>query len=147
MVVLKASHLLDGQSWWVDTMTYKFDISHSESMIQVRVSGTIDGAGIRKLWAAIAEACDSYDCYDILGVSELDEPFSITDAFNHHEIFTEVGITLRHRIAWVNVDTESREILKFTETVLVNRSKLNGGLFPSTEEARLWLQRRDDSQA
>lgn len=121
-------------------MAFKFDISHSESLIQVHVFGTVDEVAIRQLWAAIVEACDSANCYDILGISELDEPFSASDAFNHHEIFTEVGVELRHRIAWVNKDIESHDILKFTETVLVNRSKLNGGLFQSVDEAKLWLQ-------
>jgi len=127
-------------------MAYNFDISHSESLIQVHVFGTLDESAIRRLWTAIVEACDSANCYDILGVSELDEPFSTKDAFNHHEIFTEVGVGLDHRIAWVSKDIESHDIIKFTETVLVNRSKLNGALFQSVDEAKLWLYRETRPQ-
>jgi hypothetical protein len=125
-------------------MSYHFDIAHDESMIKVRVFGTIDAAAIRQLWAAIAKACESFDCYNILGVSDLDHPFSTWDAFDHHEIFADAGITLRHRIAWVNKDSESRDVLKFTETILVNRSQLNGGLFPSIEAAEEWLREGSD---
>lgn len=125
-------------------MAIEFEIAHSESLVQVRVSGNLNEVDIRNLWAAIVEACDTYDCYDILGVSELDVPFSTVDAFIHQEIFTEVGVTLRHRIAWVNVDAESREVLEFTETVLLNRNQLNGGLFSTIEEAKQWLSNAED---
>lgn len=91
-------------------------------------------------------ACDSYSCYDILGVSDLDTPFSTMDAYDHHEIWAEVGVTLKHRIAWVNKDAESLEILKFTETVLLNRCQLNGGLFPSIGEAEKWLREGSDAR-
>ena len=127
-------------------MTISFDVSHDDSLIQVRVNGAPDDADIRQLWAAIAEACATHDCYDILGVSDLDQPFSTVTAFNHHEIFSDVGITLRHRIAWVTKNSASEEILAFTESVLVNRSKLNGGLFPSVDEARKWLFEKEPTE-
>jgi hypothetical protein len=120
-------------------MTISYDITHSDSLIQVRVNGSLDVADVRRLWTAIVEACETHNCYDILGVSALDQPFSTVTAFNHHEIFTDVGVTLRHRIAWVDENGASNEILAFTESVLVNRSKLNGALFPSVEAARKWL--------
>jgi len=116
-----------------------YDIAHADSLVQVSVAGDLDEADIRQLWAAIAEACKSYDCYDILGTSDLDRPFSMITAFTHHEIFSDVGITLKHRVAWVDLNGKSDDILKFTESVLVNRSKLNGGLFVSVDEARKWL--------
>jgi hypothetical protein len=115
--------------------------------MQVRVSGIIDQDGIRQLWAAIVEACDSYDCYNILGVSDLDMPFSVSDAFDHHEIFNEVGVGPRHRIAWVNKNSTSDDILEFTETVLLNRGQLNGGLFPSIDGAKQWLRNEPDLPA
>jgi len=120
-------------------MAINYDISHSDSLIQVEVTGIADEADIRELWAAITKACSTFDCYDILGTSSLDQPFSTMTAFSHHEIFTDVGVTHRHRIAWVDLNHESEEVLKFTETVLQNRSKLNGGLFPSVDEAKKWL--------
>ena len=131
--------------WRIEFMKYDFEISHAESTIQVRVSGLIDEAGLRELWAAIAKACESHDSYDILGVSELDMPFSVATALDHYETFKEVGIGLHHRIAWVNIGPESHDILEFTETVLVNRGKLNGGLLPSIEEAKQWLREESDS--
>lgn len=127
-------------------MTIDYDISHSDSLIQVRVNGTADDADIRQLWAAIVEACETHDCYDILGISALDQPFSTVTAFNHHEIFTDVGVTLHHRIAWVDANSASEEVLAFTESVLVKRSKLNGGLFPSVEAGTKWLMEKDPAE-
>lgn len=120
-------------------MAINFEISHSDALIKVHVTGNLNEDDVRQLWAAIVEACTSFDCYDILGISDLDRPFSTEDAYNHHQIFTDVGVTRRHRIAWVNRDPESRNILKFTESVLLNRSKLTGGLFASVDEAKQWL--------
>lgn len=115
-------------------MTNSYDISHSDSLIQVNVTGIADEADIQELWVAIVKACDTFDCYEILGTSSLDQPFSTMTAFSHHEIFNDVGVTLRHRIAWVDLNHESEEILKFTETILQNRSKLNGSLFAPVEQ-------------
>jgi len=117
-----------------------YEIIHDDSLINVRVSGDVNSAGIRELWKAIVDACDSHNCYDILGVTELDEPFSALTAFKHHEIFSEVGVTNQHHIAWVDQNKKSVEILKFTETVLINRGKLNGALFDSIEEGKRWLE-------
>jgi hypothetical protein len=121
-------------------MAYNYEISHEDSLIRVRVTGTVDEATIRELWASIVKACETYNCYDVLGVSNLDTPFSTTAAFSHHEIFSDVGVTHRHRIAWVDENGDSREVLMFTETVLVNRGKLNGGVFASVDEAEQWLR-------
>lgn len=120
-------------------MALHYEITHSNSLINVRVSGNVDSDTTTEFWKAIVDACDAHKCYDILGVSELDEPFSALTAFQHHEIFTEVGITNRHHIAWVDQNEKSVDILKFTETVLVNRGKLNGALFNSIEEGKRWL--------
>lgn len=123
-------------------MTFRYEISNRDSQIHVEVYGVIDGSGIRELWAAIVEACDQYNCYDILGISDLDQPFTTMEAFDHHKVFSDVGVTYRHRIAWVNRDPESSEMLKFTETVLVNRGKLNGRLFSTIDEAKRWLHQQ-----
>jgi len=127
-------------------MTIHYEISHKDSLIQVQVTGTTDEDSTRELWAAIVKACDTFDCYDILGTSSLDQPFSTMTGFSHSEIFTDTGVTLDHRIAWVDLNGESGDILKFTESVLVNRSKLNGGLFPSVEAARKWLYEKDSAE-
>jgi hypothetical protein len=127
-------------------MAMNYEISHSDSLVQVQVTGTIDEDSTRELWAAIVKACDKFDCYDILGTSRLDQAFSTMTGFSHSEIFTDVGVTLEHRIAWVDLNGESEDVLEFTESVLVNRAKLNGGLFPSIEAARKWLNEKDSAE-
>ena len=126
-------------------MTYSFDISHRDDLIHAGVSGVLDDQAIRELWAAIVKACDAHDCYNILGVSDLDRPFSTVEAFGHIEVFKDVGITWRHRIAWVSKDANSEDILRFTETLLVNRGLVNGAVFNSIEEAEHWLRNVPDA--
>lgn len=125
-------------------MSYKIDISHQDGIVHVRVYGTINEVSIRELWRSIVAACETHQCFDILGVSELERPFSTMDAFSHVEAFQDAGVTHRHRIAWVSGDAASEDILRFTETVLVNRGQVNGHVFSTTEEARAWLADKPD---
>lgn len=108
--------------------------------ISVVATGSDSYARGMTLWKSIAAACEQYDCYNILGQSRTVGELSTMDSFKHIEIFQEAGITWKHRIAWVAVDPDKFEQLKFIETVLRNRSLVNGGLFRTVEEARNWLQ-------
>ncbi len=127
-------------------MAIRYEISHDEGLIRVQVFGLVDKPAARELWSAVVAACDAHNCFDILGSSELEQPLSTMVALAHAEIFTEVGITRRHRIAWVGEDTVSQDMLEFTETVLLNRGKLTGGLFATVEEAKQWLYRKVEPQ-
>jgi len=68
------------------------------------------------------------------------DELSTMDAFNHLKILELVGLTLKHRIAWVNQVKETAKGIEFVETVVVkNRGLVNGGIFSSVEEAKFWL--------
>ena len=127
-------------------MTYSFDISHRDDLIDVRVGGVLDDVAIRELWSAIVKACDDHDCYNVLGISDLERPFSTVEAFGHIQVFQDVGVTWRHRIAWVSKDANSEDVLRFTETLLVNRGLVNGAIFNSIEEAEGWLRNPPDAE-
>lgn len=109
--------------------------------ISVVVTGFDSYRRSAELWKQIAEVCEQYDCYNILGQSRTGGVLSTMDSFKHIDIFQEAGITWKHRVAWVADDAEKYEQLKFIETVLRNRALLNGRLFHSVEEARHWLLR------
>ncbi len=120
-------------------MATEYTIDYRNSTIEVRVRGTLDRASSAKLWKDIADACASNNCNSILGLSHLDQPISLGDAFDHQAIFLEAGITIDHRIAWVQSNPDAYKMTQLVETVLLNRGMLNGRLFTDEFEARRWL--------
>jgi hypothetical protein len=69
----------------------------------------------------------------------MDRPLSLADAIDHQAIFPEAGVTIDHRIAWVQEDPDARKRAEVAETILLNRGLLNGRLFADEFEARRWL--------
>lgn len=114
------------------------DIKKEDKYILARITGNIGYAQILELWRGIIRACDEYQCFNILGISET-EPLSTMDAFGHEKIFRETGVSMKHRIAWVEKDPAAKKQLEFAETVLKNRGLVNGGLFADVSEAKAWL--------
>ena len=90
--------------------------------------------------------CEKHDYFNILGESHTEEPLSTMDAYNHIEIFKLAGVTKQHRIAWVHHVKETDKTMKFIENVLKNRGLVNGGLFPTIEEAKRWLLSEGDGE-
>ena len=46
-------------------------------------------------------SCEDNNCTCVLGISNLQEPIPSMDAHDHLSIFQSVGVTDKHRIAWV----------------------------------------------
>ena len=120
-------------------MSYEITISHEGYYLHVRHTGDDSYQISLELWHSIAEACEKYKCFNILGESNTNKLLSTMDAFNHINIFQEAGITHKYRIAWVDQNPATKQQSKFIETVLKNRAAAIGGLFENIEEAKKWL--------
>ncbi|WP_246119892.1 hypothetical protein [Blastopirellula retiformator] len=107
--------------------------------IHVVARGNNTAAKSLVMFRRIVDACQQHDCYNIIGEAETKEEMSTLEAFKHIEVFTEAGMTWKHRLAWVAADPDKYEQLKFVETVLRNRALLNGQVFRTLEQARSWL--------
>ncbi len=92
----------------------------------------------KALWRAVKHACIENDCFNVLGVSLAPRDAPTMYAYAYAEMFKEVGITGRFRIAWVELNVEAKATTRFTETVLLNRG-FRGGAFDTEEEALQWL--------
>ena len=106
--------------------------------VEVMSAGRKSIAFARRLFTAISKACDNHECYRVLGIGASEDALPTSDAFDHAELFSELGIDNRYRIAWVETNPEARSSIKFVEDVLYNRG-LPGRLFNSIEDARRWL--------
>ena len=92
----------------------------------------------RTFWSAVVEACLENDCYKVLGISESLTIMPIMDGFDHVELFRELGINTKYRIAWVELNPDALKTVRFVDAALFNRL-LPGRLFKTEEEARKWL--------
>lgn len=102
--------------------------SHNEKSIE----------SARQLWTAIVEACEANDCYKVLGISESLTVMPIMDGFDHVELFRELGINTKYRIAWIELNPAALKTVRFIDAALFNRL-LPGRLFMTEEEAMKWL--------
>jgi len=122
-------------------MSYKFNLTRKDEYIYGSASGEDSYQTTLEIFKEIVKACDEYECYNILVVSEM-TPATILEAFNIQTLVKEAGITLKHKLAWVDKNPESLEINKFAATVLVNRSLVDGKVFSDVENAKQWLLER-----
>jgi len=121
-------------------MALDYRIEPVNGVIEVRISGTPDRQSMAQLWKDIIAACSEHRCLYILGVSNIDRPQRVADAIDHQAIFLEAGVTIDHRIAWVQPDPEAMKMTQLAETVLLNRGMAYGRLFTDEYEARRWLR-------
>lgn len=120
-------------------MTAQYSIDYVNSTIEVRVGGIPDRASVAQMWKDIVAACAEHGCYSILGLTNMDRPLKLADAIDHQAIFLEAGVTIDHRIAWVQLNPDAYEMTHVAETVLLNRGIGHGRLFTDEFEARRWL--------
>ena len=123
-------------------MAVQYTIEYRDSVIEVHVSGSPDRASSAQMWTDIVAATKEHGCLYILGLSNLEESHKISDAIDHQAIFLEAGVTIDHRIAWVQMNPAVVESTRLVETILLNRGMVNGRLFDDEFEARRWLAAR-----
>lgn len=90
-------------------------------------------------WKRIKESCEENDCLNVLVESFVMENLKLVDSLNYIDVFKELGLSIRFRIAIVNHEESAAEGIRFTETLLKNRAMLHGGIFESMDEAVHWL--------
>ena len=116
------------------TMNITFEGDHIRA--ESRSEKSIEWA--RELWTTVVKTCDENDCYKVLGISESLTVMPIMDGFDHVELFRELGINTKYRIAWVELNPDALKTVRFVDAALFNRL-LPGRLFKTEEEARKWL--------
>jgi hypothetical protein len=105
--------------------------------VDVKGVGTYDSA--LHFWSSVAQACEQYQCFNILGEQYLLDTVTTTEAFDHPALFKKAGISTKHRIAWVDKNPRTRETTAFIRDVLTSRSISYGKLFNDVDTAKRWL--------
>ena len=123
-----------------DDMGYEMDVTFEGEFLRVNVTAEDDYETSLKFFTELAQACKEYKCLNILVISN-STPLKTMEAFDHAKILEEVGFTHKHRLAWVEMNPNAREMDKFIETVLVNRNVIQVQVFSNEAEAKQWLLR------
>ena len=119
-------------------MTSSIAITFEGDHIRAESRGDKSIAWAREFWSDVVDACNEHDCYKVLGISESLVVMPIMDGFDHVELFRELGINTKYRIAWVELNPAAIKTVRFVDAALFNRM-LPGRLFKNEEEARKWL--------
>lgn len=130
-------------SFYAVWVTLDYTISYENSLINVRTSGIFDFLKAYEMWEAIVASCETNSCARVLGLSNLAEPMPTMDAYDHLSLLQSVGVTDKHRIAWVAGKPALLEKLRLAETVIRNRGSLDLRIFESVTEAQRWLGEND----
>ena len=113
-------------------------ITFENEFVQVISNGEKNYEFSYKLWSNTIKVCQENGCFKILGIAKTIKPVSTLDAFDHGKLFSELGINNKYKIAWVELNPNSKDTVKFIETILLNRG-LPGTVFDDIDEATTWL--------
>lgn len=119
-------------------MAHKFAVTFEGDHVRSHSSGQKNIRHAAEVWAEIVKVCLDCDCFAVLCIFDSRRPLHTIDAFDHAELFNDLGIDDHYRIAWVELNPVAADTARFTARVLSNRG-LPGQVFDSEEEALSWL--------
>ena len=119
-------------------MQNKLEVSIENDHVLVIADGDKDFRFMDKMWRNVVAVCEEHGCFNVLGLANTTTPLEAVEGYETAALFQELNIDQRYRIAWVEMNEESRDLLDFIQTVLANRG-LPGRVFDTEAEAREWL--------
>ncbi len=128
----------------VSQMKRQITATFEERYVKILVDQDRDFEYSARLWSGVAKACRQYDCYAALLIANTSTALPVMDGIDLGQLLQDSGITGKHRIAWVELNADAFEAIRFLETVLINRY-FNARLFASEAEAKRWLADGQDT--
>ena len=115
-------------------------ITFEGTHLHVQTTGVREYRDRLDAWRQVVNACEEYQCFNILGESDPNlRPLATMEAHNTYQVLDEAGITRKHRIAWIVDNPTKIESMLFTETVLKNRTLTGARVFTDATSAKQWL--------
>ena len=119
-------------------MAINIDIQPQGNYLLVRYRGPDSLEISRNIMQQIVGACDEYECFNILVLAYIENPLSTLENYDLAAMFTEVGFSSKHRMAWVDQNPDTYDSTYFAETILHNRG-FSARLFREVGDAKQWL--------
>lgn len=126
-------------------MGHELEITFKDRYVQIISKGEKSYESSLKLWANAVKFCNENECFKVLGIATSTKAPSTIDSIKHAELMHNFKIDYSFKIAWVELNPEEFEGMKFLETVLFNRG-MNVKLFEDVETAKAWLFDKDYSE-
>ena len=123
-------------------MPYNVILREEQDHIRVEVSGDrnrgkeVDDA--ISVWSQVAQICHEKNVYRILAISKLTGRLPILAAFEIAKSPEEFGWSRSFKLAFVDLNEESRQVNLFAETVAVNRGYWIK-VFDNELDAKVWM--------
>ena len=112
-------------------------------MIRVHTAGAFNFLNVYEMWERIVEACETRNCFKVIGLSNLDEPPAEIEGYEYLGMLEAVGLTPKHRVAWVAENPALLDVMTLAETVIRQRSELVVRVFKDVEGAERWIDSLD----
>ena len=110
-------------------------ITFEGTHVQAIANGEKDFEYSTQLWTNIVQACHDNNCRKILGIANTTKPLRTMEAYQHADLFRELGLTHDYRIAWVELNPDAYETTYFVEPGMGNRA-FHGRLFEDEVKAK-----------
>ena len=123
-------------------MPYKVNIEDKKNYLRIEISGDRspgqEATESKAFWSQVAELCSEKNVDKILTISTLTGRLPAMQAFEIAHSPQSFGWDWRLKVAFVDLNEESRQDNLFTETVAVNRG-YRAKIFDNEEDAKAWL--------
>jgi hypothetical protein len=119
-------------------MRHELEITFKGKYIEIISNGEKSYQSSLRLWASALKVSKENKCYKVLGIATSSQAPSTIDSYKHAELLHNFKVDYKYKIAWVELNPEEFEGIKFLENVLVNRG-MNVKLFEDVETAKTWL--------
>lgn len=125
-------------------MGYKIDYQDDAEVLRVEITGVRSNDDLtsceKKAWREVAKIAREKNLAKILVISNATGRYPTWDAYQINSSLEECGIQREWKIAFVNLDQDSFQEVKFAETVAVNRG-FNVSVFNKQENALKWISK------
>lgn len=77
-----------------------------EDVIKVISNGGKSLKTARDLWHQVSSIAEKVNCFRVLGTAHTDKNHSTFEGYDHYELFEQLGIDRRYKIAWVEENSD-----------------------------------------
>ena len=119
-------------------MGHELNFIVREKYVEIISKGVKSYETSLNLWNRAVEVCKENNCYKVLGIATSTKAPSTIDSYKHADLLHNFNIDYTFKIAWVELNPDEYEGIKFLENVLFNRG-LDVKLFEDVETAKNWL--------
>jgi hypothetical protein len=123
-------------------MEHELRVTFKDKYVEIISNGEKSYQSSLRLWATALKVCTENKCFKVLGIANSSKAPSTIDSYKHAELLHNFNVDFKYKIAWVELNPEEFEGIKFLENVLYNRG-LNVKLFEAVETAKDWLLREE----